>query len=240
MKSALITGSSRGIGKSIAVELAKSGYSVVINCDRDEMASERTVKEIEDFGGEALAIKADISWKEDAENLIEQVISRWEKIDVLVNNAGILPSPKKIEDISEQEWDRVMGTNLRGAFYCTKAAVPYMKKERSGNIVNISSVAGKEGGTVGAHYAASKAGMIGLTKALARELAPYNIRVNAVAPGPVDTEFLSEDIKAKLSKLSLLGRIARPEEVAHAVRFLIENEHITGETINVNGGRYMD
>ncbi len=240
MKSAVITGSSRGIGKAIAVELAKAGYSVVINCDRDEMASEHTVTEILDFGGEAISIKADISWKEDAENLIEQVIAKWGKIDVLVNNAGILPSPKKIEDISDQEWDRVMGINLRGAFYCTRAAVRHMKKERSGNIVNISSVAGKEGGTVGAHYAASKAGMIGFTKALARELAPYNIRVNAVAPGPVDTEFLSEEVKAKLSRLSLLGRIAKPEEVAHAVLFLIRNEHITGETINVNGGRYMD
>ena len=161
-------------------------------------------------------------------------------IDVLVNNAGILPNPRKIEEISDQEWERIIGINLKGAFYCSRAVVPYMKKQRSGNIVNISSVAGKEGGTVGAHYAASKAGMIGLTKALAKELAQYNIRVNAVAPGPVDTEFLPEDLKAKLSKLSLLGRIAKPEEVAHAVLFLIENEHITGETINVNGGRYMD
>lgn len=240
MKSALITGSSRGIGKAIALKLAEKGYSIIINYDIDETAAEHTAKEIRDTGGEVMQVKADVSWKEDAENLVEQVIERWGRIDVLVNNAGILPSPRKIEEISDEEWDRVMAINLKGAFYCTRASVPYMKKEKSGNIVNISSVAGKEGGTVGAHYAASKAGIIGFTRSLARELAPYNIRVNAVAPGPVDTEFLSDNIKTKLSRLSLLGRIARPEEVAHAVIFLVENEHITGETINVNGGRYMD
>lgn len=240
MKSALITGSSRGIGKAIALKLAEKGYSVIINYDIDETAAEHTAKEIRDTGGEVMQVKADVSWKEDAENLVEQVIERWGRIDVLVNNAGILPSPRKIEEISDEEWDRVMAINLKGTFYCTRASVPYMKKEKSGNIVNISSVAGKEGGTVGAHYAASKAGIIGFTRSLARELAPYNIRVNAVAPGPVDTEFLSDNIKTKLSRLSLLGRIARPEEVAHAVIFLVENEHITGETINVNGGRYMD
>ncbi len=240
MKSAIITGSSRGIGRAIAIALAENGYSVVVNYDRDEMAASHTVDAIKEIGADVLSIKADVSWKEDAENLINRVMDEWGRIDVLVNNAGILPNPRKIEEISDQEWERVMGINLKGAFYCSRAVVPYMKKQRSGNIVNISSVAGKEGGTVGAHYAASKAGMIGLTKALAKELAQYNIRVNAVAPGPVDTEFLPEDLKAKLSKLSLLGRIAKPEEVAHAVLFLIENEHITGETINVNGGRYMD
>ncbi len=240
MKTAVITGSSRGIGKATAIELARHGYSVVINYDRDEMMAKEAGNAIKEIGSEHLLIKADVSWKDDAENLIQQVIDAWGHIDVLVNNAGILPNPKKIEDIQDQEWDRVIGINLSGVFYCTRAAVRYMKKEKYGNIINISSVAGKEGGTVGAHYAASKAGVIGLTKSLARELAPYNIRVNAVAPGPVDTEFLPEDMKVRLTKLSLLGRIAKPEEIAHAVRFLIENEHITGETINVNGGRYMD
>lgn len=240
MKTAIITGSSRGIGRAIALYLAEAGYSVVVNFERDEMAASRTVEEIERLGAEVMSVKADVSWKEDAENLINQVMEQWGRIDVLVNNAGILPNPRRIEEISDQEWERVMGINLKGAFYCTRAAVPHMKKQKSGNIVNISSVAGKEGGTVGAHYAASKAGMIGLTKALAKELAPYNIRVNAVAPGPVDTEFLPEELRSRLAKLSLLGRIAKPEEVAHAVLFLIENEHITGETINVNGGRYMD
>ncbi len=240
MKTAVITGSSRGIGKATALDLAKHGYSVVINYDRDEMMAKEAGNAIKEIGSEYLLIKADVSWKDDAENLIQQVMDAWGRIDVLVNNAGILPNPKKIDEIQDQEWDRVMGINLRGVFYCTRAAVRHMKKVKYGNIINISSVAGKEGGTVGAHYAASKAGVIGLTKSLARELAPYNIRVNAVAPGPVDTEFLSDDMKEKLRKLSLLGRIAKPEEIAHAVRFLIENEHITGETINVNGGRYMD
>ena len=240
MKSALITGSSRGIGKAIALELAEHGYSVVINYDRDEMIAHETARMVKDLGSEALLIKADVSWKDDAENLIQQVIDEWGKIDVLVNNAGILPKSRKICEIQDAEWDRVMGINLRGAFYCSRAAAKYMKKERSGNIVYISSIAGKDGGNVGAHYAASKAGLLGMMKALAKELAPYNIRVNAVAPGPVDTEFLTEDMKQKLAKMSLMGRIARPEEIAHAVRFLLENEHITGETINVNGGRYME
>jgi len=240
MKSALITGSSRGIGKAIALELATHGYSVVINYDRDEMIAQETARVVEEAGSEALLIKADVSWKEDAENLINQVMEAWGRIDVLINNAGILPKPKKICEIQDADWDRVMDTNLKGAFYCTRAAAKYMKKAKSGNIVYISSVAGKEGGTVGAHYAASKAGLLGMMKALAKELAPYNIRVNAVAPGPVDTEFLTDDVKPKLARMSLLGRIAKPEEIAHAVRFLIENEHITGETINVNGGRYME
>ncbi len=240
MKSALITGSSRGIGKAIALDLATHGYSVVINYDRDEMIAQETARVVHEAGSEALLIKADVSWKEDAENLVNQVIDAWGKIDVLVNNAGILPKAKKICEIQDADWDRVMGTNLRGAFYCTRAAVKHMKKEKSGNIVYMSSIAGKEGGTVGAHYAASKAGLIGMMKSLAKELSAYNIRVNAVAPGPVDTEFLTEDMKQKLAKMSLLGRIAKPEEIAHAVRFLIENEHITGETLNVNGGRYMD
>ena len=240
MKSALITGSSRGIGKAISIELAKHGYSVVINYDRDEMIAHETARMVEETGAEALLIKADVSWKEDAENLVNQVMDAWGQIDVLVNNAGILPKAKRIEEIPDQEWDRVIGINLRGAFYCTRAVVKHMKKAKSGNIIYISSVAGKEGGTVGAHYAASKAGLLGMMKALAKELAPYNIRVNAVAPGPVDTEFLTDDMKQRLAKLSLLGRIAKPEEIAHAVRFLIENEHITGETINVNGGRYME
>ncbi len=240
MKTAIITGSSRGIGRAIALDLANHGYSVVINYDRDEISARESHRAVLEVGAESLLIKADISWKEDAENLIHQVIESWGHIDVLVNNAGILPKPRKIDEIQDQEWDLIMSTNLKGAFYCTRAAAKYMKKARSGNIVYISSVAGKEGGTVGAHYAASKAGLIGMTKSLARELAPYGIRVNSVAPGPVDTEFLSEELKRRMAKLALLGRIARPEEVAHAVRFLIENEHITGETINVNGGRYME
>ena len=240
MKTAIITGSSRGIGKAIALDLADNGYSVVINYDRDEMIAKETARLVEETGAEVFLVKADISWKEDAENLISQVMDSWGRIDVLINNAGILPKARKIDEIQDSEWDLIMGTNLSGAFYCTRAVVKHMKKARGGNIVYISSVAGKEGGTVGAHYAASKAGLLGMTKSLAKELAPYRIRVNAVAPGPVDTEFLTEEMKNRLAKLSLLGRIARPEEIAHAVRFLIENEHITGETLNVNGGRYMD
>jgi len=240
MKTAIITGSSRGIGKAIALDLADNGYSVVINYDRDEMIAKETARLVEETGAEVFLVKADISWKEDAENLISQVMDSWGRIDVLINNAGILPKARKIDEIQDSEWDLIMGTNLSGAFYCTRAVVKHMKKARGGNIVYISSVAGKEGGTVGAHYAASKAGLLGMTKSLAKELAPYRIRVNAVAPGPVDTEFLTEEMKNRLAKLSLLGRIARPVEIAHAVRFLIENEHITGETLNVNGGRYMD
>jgi len=176
---------------------------------------------------------------DEVEAMVETVVRELGGVDILVNNAGVLTIRRSILDVSEEDWERVININLKGVFNCCKAVVKYMIG-KGGKIVNISSIAGKMGGTVGVHYAASKAGVIGLTMALASELAPYGITVNAVAPGAVDTEFIPEELKEELAKRVPLGRIAHPEEVSSTVVFLLENDHITGETINVNGGRYMD
>ncbi len=164
--------------------------------------------------------------------MVEKIIERFGRIDVLVNNAGILGKALDPMDVTDEDWDAVLGVNLRGAFIVTQEVLKYMKK---GKIVNIASIAGKDGGTVGPHYAASKGGLIALTFNLARHLAP-DILVNAVAPGPVDTGLISPEIKEKLRKLSLTGEIAKPEDIAHAVIFLLENDHVTGEVVDVNGG----
>ncbi len=172
------------------------------------------------------------------EDMVELIKKRFGKIDILVNNAGISGSNSAIENISIKEWKNVINVNLTGVFNCCKAAKAELEKN-NGKIVNISSIAGKMGGTIGSHYAASKAGIIGLTFALARELAP-RVTVNAIAPGPVDTELLSSDIKNKLSKQTPFSRIAKPEEIAHTVIYLLENDYVSGEVIDVNAGRYMD
>ncbi|ALM74955.1 SDR family NAD(P)-dependent oxidoreductase [Thermococcus barophilus] len=235
-KVALVTGASRGIGRAIAVALAQKGANVVINYVRNEEEAKRTEELCREYGVETLVIKADVSSREEVRKMVEAVIKKFGRIDILVNNAGILGNSINPLEITEEEWDKVISINLKGAFLVIQEILRYMKK---GKIVNITSIAGKDGGTVGAHYAASKGGLIALTFNLARHLAP-NILVSAVAPGPVDTELIPPEIKEKLRKLSLTGEIAKPEDVAHAVIFLLENDHITGELIDVNGGRLMD
>jgi len=235
---AVITGGDRGIGKAIAIDLAKNGYDIVFTYRQNKERAEETLEELKNYGN-AECYKMDVTNWEEVQKIFKEIGEKHEKINVLVNNAGIVGKYIFLEDITLEDWYEVTNVNLTGVFYCCKAALPYLKKAK-GCIVNISSIAGKMGGTVGCHYAASKAGVIGLTFALASELAKYGIRVNAVAPGPVDTELLSEEIKEKLKELALLKRIAKPEEIAHAVRFLIENEYVTGEVVDVNGGRYMD
>ncbi|MCD6189496.1 MAG: 3-oxoacyl-ACP reductase FabG [Thermococcus sp.] len=235
-KVALVTGASRGIGRAIAVALAKKGCHVVINYARDKENAKKTEEMCRAHGVESIIIKADVSKREEVKKMVEKVIHKFGRIDILVNNAGILGKSIDPMKISDEEWDRVLGVNLKGAFIVTQEVLKYMKK---GKIVNIASIAGKDGGTVGAHYAASKGGLIALTFNLARHLAP-NILVNAVAPGPVATDMINEEMREKLRKLSLTGEIAKPEDIAHAVIFLLENDHITGEVIDVNGGRLMD
>ncbi|CAB50558.1 SDR family NAD(P)-dependent oxidoreductase [Pyrococcus abyssi] len=235
-KVALITGASRGIGRAIAIELAKRGVNVVINYRSNEEEAKKTEELCRQYGVETLLVKADVSNREEVREMVKKVIDKFGRIDILINNAGILGKTKDPLEVTDEEWDRVISVNLKGAFIVTQEVLRYMKK---GKIVNIASIAGKDGGTVGPHYAASKGGLIALTFNLARHLAP-NILVNAVAPGPVDTDMLSSEMKEMLKKLSLTGDIAKPSEVAHAVIFLLENDHITGEVIDVNGGRLMD
>ncbi|AEC51847.1 3-oxoacyl-[acyl-carrier-protein] reductase [Pyrococcus sp. NA2] len=235
-KVALVTGASRGIGRAIAVELAKRGVNVVINYKSNEEEAKKTEELCRQYGVETLVVKADVSNREEVREMVKKIIDKFGRIDILVNNAGILGKAKDPLEVTDEEWDRVISVNLKGPFIVTQEVLRYMKK---GKIVNIASIAGKDGGTVGPHYAASKGGLIALTFNLARHLAP-DILVNAVAPGPVDTDMLSPEMKDKLKKLSLTGDIAKPSEVAHAVIFLLENDHITGEVIDVNGGRLMD
>ncbi|HIE23539.1 MAG TPA: 3-oxoacyl-ACP reductase FabG [Candidatus Korarchaeota archaeon] len=236
----LITGGSRGIGRATALSFAREGCDVAVNYLHSANKAREVVEEIESVGRKAIAIRADVSISDDCEMMVEQVVEAFGRIDVLVNNAGVFPRHFKIIEITEEEWDWMLSINLKGTFNVTKLVVPWMIERRFGRIINVASIAGKSGGTVGVAYAASKAGIIGFTRALARELAPYGITVNAVAPGPVDTDFLSPEFKEKAAKLSPQGRIAKPEEIAHTIVFLAENDHITGEVINVNGGRYMD
>jgi len=235
-KVALVTGASRGIGRAIAVALAKKGCNVLINYARDEENAKKTEEMCRAYGVETLVVRADVSNREEVREMVEKAIQKFGRIDILVNNAGILGKTINPMEISDEEWDKVLGVNLKGAFIVTQEVLKYMKK---GKIVNIASIAGKDGGTVGAHYAASKGGLIALTFNLARHLAP-NILVNAVAPGPVATDMINEEMRERLRKLSLTGEIAKPEDIAHAVIFLLENDHITGEVVDVNGGRLMD
>lgn len=237
-KNAIVTGGSRGIGRAIALELAKRGANVGINYVSNEAKARETLAEIERFGVKGILLKGDVSRIEDVKNFVKKFVEEFKKVDILINNAGILSKNINFLDVSEEEWDRVIDVNLKGTFLVTKEALPFIPD--GGKIINISSIAGKMGGTVGAHYAASKAGVIGFTFALASELAKRKITVNAIAPGPVDTELISQETKERLSRVTPLGRIATPEEIAKTAIFLIENDFVDGEVIDVNGARYMD
>ena len=237
-KNAIVTGGSRGIGRAIALELAKRGANIGINYVSNETRAKETLSEIEKFGVKGILLKGDVSRIEDVKNFIKKFVDEFKRIDILINNAGILSKNVNFLDVSEEEWDRVIDVNLKGTFLVTKEALPFIPD--GGKIINMSSIAGKMGGTVGAHYAASKAGVIGFTFALASELAKRKITVNAIAPGPVDTELISQETKERLSRVTPLGRIATPEEIAKTAIFLIENDFVDGEVIDVNGARYMD
>ena len=243
VKTAIVTGSARGIGKAIAVRLAGAGFNVVVS-DINEEASRQTAKEIEErFGVKTLVVIADISKAEDAERLITQTVDTFGAVDVLVNNAGVTRDNLAIR-MSEKDWDMVLNINLKGTFLCSQAAAKVMMKKRSGSIVNISSVSGILGTAGQANYASSKAGVIALTKALARELGPRNITVNAIAPGFILTEMteqLPEKVKEEYLKQIPLNRAGTPEDIARVVEFLISPSasYITGTVIVVSGGMVM-
>ncbi|AWV33495.1 3-oxoacyl-[acyl-carrier-protein] reductase [Paenibacillus sp. FSL H7-0716] len=242
-QTALVTGGSRGIGRSIALALAEHGVKVAVNYAGSEAAAQETVARIVELGSEGIAVRGDVGNSEQAENLVKEVLNTWGRIDIVVNNAGITRD-NLIMRMKEEEFDQVIETNLKGVFNCLKAATRPMMKQRYGRIINISSVVGVTGNPGQANYSAAKAGVIGLTKASARELSSRGITVNCIAPGFIDTDMtreLSEEVRSELEKGIPLARLGRPEEIAMAVVFLASEgaAYMTGQTLHVDGGMYM-
>jgi 3-oxoacyl-[acyl-carrier protein] reductase len=240
-KVAIITGASRGIGRATAIALAEQGARVVINYASSSTAAEELVKQIEAQGGEAIAQQADVSQVDQVDALIKAAIDKWGQIDVLVNNAGITKDTLLLR-MKPEDWQAVINLNLTGVFLCTRAVAKIMLKQKSGRIINIASVAGQMGNPGQANYSAAKAGVIGFTKTVAKELAPRGITVNAVSPGFIATD-MTADLKAdKILEFIPLGRYGNPEEVAGMIRFLAADpaaSYITGQVFNVDGGMVM-
>lgn len=242
-KVAVVTGASRGIGRAIALRLAEEGAAVVVNYSQNEEAAAETAAKIAGTGGQALTLKGDVSSREDCQNLAEKTIAKFKKIDILINNAGITRD-NIVARMKPEEWQQVIDTNLTGCFNCTQAFMrPFIKQKSGGAIINIASVVGVAGAAGQANYAAAKAGIIGFTKALARELAGRRITVNAIAPGFVDTEMtgaLSGKQREAILGLIPLGRVAEPREIAALAAFLAaEGGYITGQVLSVDGGLFI-
>lgn len=242
-KVALITGGSRGIGKAIAIRFAREGYNLVINYVSDKTDLEKLKTEFEQYKVEVLFIKTDVSNFKECENMVKQSIEKFGQIDVLINNAGITKDNLLLR-MPEDDFNKVIDINLKGTFNVTKNVVPYMMKKRSGKIVSLSSVVGVSGNAGQCNYSASKAGIIGFTKSIAKELASRNILANCVAPGFIDTDMtlvLNDSIKDNINAQIPLKRMGSANEIANAVYFLAgdENTYITGQVINVDGGMLM-
>ena len=237
-KVVIVTGGSRGIGKSIVMSLATQGYSVVMNYNKSQKEAEDIKNSLMDKGHIIEIFKADVSKKEEVEKLVEFTLNKFGKVDILVNNAGIYKF-NLIQDISENEWDEIIDTNLKSVFLCSQAVIKYMLKRKEGCIINISSIDGQKGAAGEVHYVASKAGIDGITKGLARELGPSNIRVNSIAPGAIKTDInkdvTDEDWKVVIEETPLM-RIGRTEDIANCVKWLIDDNFTTGQVISVNGG----
>jgi len=236
-KVALVTGGSQGIGRAVALALAEAGADVAVNYKTHGAEAEAVCAQIKDQAGRAIALRADVSAADQVLGMVEQIEAELGKVAVLINNAGIT-RPEPIETITEQSWDEVVSINLKSMFLVTQAALPGMRAARWGRIVNLSSVAAQLGGVVGPHYAASKAGILGLTHSYAALLAKEGITVNAIAPALVETEMIRTNPKAR-PDLIPVGRFGDVEEVADVAVMLATNGYITGQTINVNGGWYM-
>ncbi|KWX71021.1 3-oxoacyl-ACP reductase [Paenibacillus riograndensis] len=242
-QTALVTGGSRGIGRSIALQLAEHGVKVAVNYSGNEAAAQETVARIIELGSEAIAIRGDVGNSQQAEGMVKEVIDTWGKIDILVNNAGITRD-NLIMRMKEEEFDQVIETNLKGVFNCLKSATRPMMKQRYGRIINISSVIGVIGNAGQLNYSAAKAGIIGMTKSAARELSSRGITVNCIAPGFIDTEMthqLSDEVRSEYVKGIPLARLGRPEDIAMTVVFLASEgaAYMTGQTLHVDGGMYM-
>jgi len=241
-KVAIVTGASRGIGRAIALALASQGAKVVASARNGEALAE-LAEEIKAQGGDALAVVGDVALEDDANNLVKQAVEAYGQVDLFINNAGITRDGLLLR-MKNDDWDAVLDTNLKGAFLCTRAVAKVMSKQRSGRIINISSVVGEMGNAGQANYCASKAGLLGLTKSVARELARRNVTVNAITPGFITTE-MTEDMTEKAQEAMTeqipLGRPGSAEDVANAVIFLASDQsaYITGQVLGVNGGMYM-
>lgn len=242
-KNAIVTGSSRGIGKAIALELGRRGANVAINYAGNEAKAQEVVEELQALGVEAMKIQANVADETNVKTMIKEVAKTFGTIDILVNNAGVTRDGLLMR-MKEEEFDEVIDTNLKGAFLCTKTVTRQMMKQRSGDIINIASVVGVNGNAGQANYVAAKAGLIGLTKSTAKELASRNIRVNAVAPGFITTDMtdaLTDGQKTAIMDVIPLEKLGEPEDVANVVCFLASNDakYITGQTIHVDGGMVM-
>ena len=242
-KTVFVTGGSRGIGKEVALKFAEEGYDIIINYVSEKTDVEALKKEFEEKGAETLILKADVSKEVEVQEVIKQAIEKFGKIDVLVNNAGITRD-NLLMRMSEEDFDKVLEINLKGTFIVTKAVTKYMMKKRSGSIINLSSVVGVSGNAGQCNYSASKAGIIGFTKSVAKELASRNIRANAVAPGFIETDMtnvLPENVKEEIHNQIPLKRMGSAKEVAELIYFLgsEKSSYITGQVINVDGGMVM-
>ncbi len=234
---ALVTGASRGIGRAIAVALGSAGAAVAVNFRTHSDEAAATCAEIEKQGGRSAAVQADVSRSAEVASLVAGVERRLGPVDILVNNAAVAP-PREIDQLTEEIWDEVMAVNLKSAFLVTQAVLPGMRARRWGRIINVSSVAAHVGGVVGPHYAATKAGLLGLTHAYAAWLVKEGITVNAIAPALIQTDMLAPNPKVR-PELIPIGRLGEPGEVAQVALMLATNAYITGQTIQVNGGLYM-
>ena len=242
-KAALVTGASRGIGRAIALNLGKNGANVVVNYSGSKEKAEAVVEEIKSFGQEAIAVQANVADTDDVKRMVKETIDTFGSLDILVNNAGITRD-NLLMRMKEEEFDQVIDTNLKGVFNCTKAVTRQMMKQRAGKIVNLASIVGVIGNPGQVNYVAAKAGVIGMTKSVAKELATRNVHVNAVAPGFISTEMtdeLTDEQKQSMYDMIPLNRLGDPEDVANVVKFLAseESDYMTGQTIHVDGGMVM-
>ena len=242
-KAALVTGASRGIGRAIALNLGKNGANVVVNSSGSKERAEAVVEEIKSFGQEAIAVQANVADTDDVKRMVKETIDTFGSLDILVNNAGITRD-NLLMRMKEEEFDQVIDTNLKGVFNCTKAVTRQMMKQRAGKIVNLASIVGVSGNPGQVNYVAAKAGVIGMTKSVAKELATRNVHVNAVAPGFISTEMtdeLTDEQKQSMYDMIPLNRLGDPEDVANVVKFLAseESDYMTGQTIHVDGGMVM-
>ena len=238
MKNVIVTGGSRGIGKCIVENLAREGNNVILNYNKSEKQARKIQNELREEGILIEIYKADVSKREEVKKLVNFAIEKWESIDVLINNAGIAKL-QMFQDVTENDWDEIINTNLKSAFYMSQEVLPNMLHKKSGCIINISSIWGMVGASCETVYSVSKAGMDALTKSLAKELGPSNIRVNSIAPGVIDTEMnshIDEKKKKEIKNQTPLGKIGKPIDIYKCVKWLIDDEFTTGQIISVNGG----